>query len=388
HDYVGHLAVYKTQKINALGGYDSVLKTAQMYDMALRYSAELNATDIVHIPRVLYHYCAELNDDTANANFYKQAVERALETQQRAADVRLHSQLANTLRVRYQLPEKPPLVSIIIPTRNGYDLLSRCVSSIFAKTTYTNYELIIVDNGSDEVLSLRYLSHLQQDPRVTILCDDSPFNYSALNNKAVAQAKGEVIALLNNDLEVISEDWLTEMLSHVLHKEVGAVGAKLYYPDNSIQHAGVIVGLGGVAGHSHKHALRDSAGYRGRLLVVQNLSAVTAACLLVRKEVFTAVGGLDEHNLSIAFNDVDLCLRIQEHGFRNVWTPYAELYHYESASRGYEDTPEKQARFNGEIAYMQQRWGESLQVDPDYSPNLTVDREDFSFARPPRMPTR
>ncbi|NOQ63038.1 MAG: glycosyltransferase, partial [Methyloprofundus sp.] len=205
HDYISHLAVYKTQQVKALGGYDSAFEAAQMYDMALRYSAELKAKYIVHIPRVLYHYCAELNDELENRELYRKAVEQALIKQQRAAEVSLHPQLVNTLRVRYQLPENSPLVSIIIPTRNGYHLLSRCVSSIFAKTTYQNYELIIIDNGSDEVLSLRYLSHLQQDPRVTILRDDSPFNYSALNNKAVAQAKGEVIALLNNDLEVISE---------------------------------------------------------------------------------------------------------------------------------------------------------------------------------------
>jgi GT2 family glycosyltransferase len=175
------------------------------------------------------------------------------------------------------------------------------------------------------------------------------------------------------------------MVSHALHPEVGAVGAKLYYPDDTIQHAGVIVGLGGVAGHSHKHFPRDNPGYCGRLLLAQNLSAVTAACLVLRKEVFNAVDGLDEKNLSVAFNDVDFCLRIQEQGFYNVWTPYAELYHYESATRGYEDTPEKQARFSEEVTYMKKRWGEGLLVDPAYSPNLTLDREDFSFAWPPRV---
>jgi GT2 family glycosyltransferase len=282
------------------------------------------------------------------------------------------------------LPETLPLVSIVIPTRNGFHLLHRCIESIIAKTTYANYELIIIDNGSDDLVALRYLQRLQKSGQATIIRDDSPFNYAALNNKAVAQANGEIIALLNNDLEVINADWLDEMVSHVVHAEVGAVGAKLYYPDNTIQHAGVIVGLGGVAGHSHKHFPREHPGYCGRLLLAQNLSAVTAACLLVRKEVFDAVGGFDEQNLSVAFNDVDLCLRIQEVGFYNVWTPYAEMYHYESASRGYEDTPEKQARFNKEVAYMKRRWGEDLLQDPAYNPNLTLDRENFSFAWPPR----
>ena len=391
HNFICHLGVYKTEQVRTLGGFDSAFDGAQDYDLALRYVAELKPEQIIHIPRVLYHWRAVAGSTAkgvqekpyAEAKI-EQAVVSALEHQQRPAEVSAHKHLPGALRVRYVLPKVLPLVSIVIPSRNGFHLLHRCVESIFAKTTYTNYELIIIDNGSDDLVALRYLQRLQEDARVSIIRDDSPFNYAALNNKAVAQAKGEVIALLNNDLEVINADWLDEMVSHVVHPEVGAVGAKLYYPDDTIQHAGVIVGLGGVAGHSHKHSPRDNPGYCGRLLLTQNLSAVTAACLLVRKEVFDAVGGFDEQHLSIAFNDVDLCLRIQEKGFFNVWTPYAEMYHYESASRGYEDTPEKQARFNKEIDYMRQRWGEGLLQDPAYNPNLTLDREDFSFAWPPR----
>ena len=384
HNYISHLCVYKTQQVKALGGYNSAFNGAQDYDLLLRYVAELKPGQVVHIPRVLYHW-RTVSGSPANELFNRQVVERALQQQQRPAEVTAHPQLPGALRIRYALPDALPLVSIVIPTRNGFHLLHRCVESIFAKTTYLNYELIIIDNGSDEVVILRYLQRLQQDSRVTVIRDARPFNYSALNNKAVAQAKGEIIAFLNNDLEVINSDWLDEMVSHVVHPEVGVVGAKLYYPDETIQHAGVIVGLGGVAGHSHKHFPRDNPGYCGRLLLTQNLSAATAACLLVRKEVFEAVEGFDEQHLAIAFNDVDLCLRIQEQGFVNVWTPYAELYHYESASRGYEDTPEKQARFNKEVDYMKRRWGDSLLIDPAYNPNLTVDREDFSFACPPRL---
>ncbi|GFO71435.1 O-antigen biosynthesis protein [Bathymodiolus japonicus methanotrophic gill symbiont] len=391
HNYICHLGVYKTEQVKALGGFDSAFDGAQDYDLALRYAAELKTGQIIHIPRVLYHWRA-VAGSTANGVQEKpyaetriaRAVASALERKQRPAKVSAHKQLPGALRVRYCLPKDLPLVSIVIPTRNGFHLLHRCIESIIAKTIYANYEFIIIDNGSDDLVTLRYLQRLQENPRVTIIHDDSPFNYAALNNKAVAEAKGEIIALLNNDLEVINADWLDEMVSHVIHPEVGAVGAKLYYPDDTIQHAGVIVGLGGVAGHSHKHSPRDNPGYCGRLLLAQNLSAVTAACLLVRKEVFDAVGGFDEQNLSVAFNDVDLCLRIQEKGFHNVWTPYAEMYHYESASRGYEDTPKKQARFNKEVAYMKQRWGEGLLIDPAYNPNLTLDREDFSFAWPPR----
>ena len=391
HNFICHLGVYKTAQIKALGGFNSDFDGAQDYDLALRYVAELKSEQIVHIPRILYHWRA-VSGSTANGVHEKpyaepliaKAVKVALERKQRPAEVLGHGRLPGALRVRYLLPEVLPLVSIVIPTRNGFSLLRRCVESIFAKTHYANYELLIIDNGSDDFVALRYLQSLHKDSRVTVIRDDSPFNYSALNNKAVAQAKGDIIALLNNDLEVINDDWLDEMVSHALHSEVGAVGAKLYYPDETIQHAGVIVGLGGVAGHSHKHFPRDNPGYCGRLLLAQNLSAVTAACLVLRKEVFNAVGGLDEKNLSVAFNDVDFCLRIQEQGFYNVWTPYAELYHYESATRGYEDTPEKQARFSQEVEYMTKRWGNGLLVDPAYSPNLTLDREDFSFAWPPR----
>ncbi|MBT4147586.1 MAG: glycosyltransferase [Gammaproteobacteria bacterium] len=391
HNYICHLGVYKTEKIKVLGGFDSAFDGAQDYDLVLRYMAELKAEQIVHIPRILYHWRAVAGSTAtgvqeksyAEAKITK-AVASALERQQRPAEVIAHKKLPGALRVHYLLPETLPLVSIVIPTRNGFHLLQRCIESIVAKTTYANYELIIIDNGSDDLVALRYLQRLQESGQATIIRDDSPFNYAALNNKAVAQANGEIIALLNNDLEVINADWLGEMVSHVVHAEVGAVGAKLYYPDDSIQHAGVIVGLGGVAGHSHKQFPRDNPGYCGRLLLTQNLTAVTAACLLVRKDVFDTVGGFDAQNLSVAFNDVDLCLRLQDAGFYNVWTPYAEMYHYESASRGYEDTPEKQVRFNKEVAYMKQRWGEGLLKDPAYNPNLTLDREDFSFAWPPR----
>jgi GT2 family glycosyltransferase len=392
HNFICHLGVYKTKSVRSIGGFDSSFDGAQDYDLALRYVDKLSAEQIVHIPRILYHWRA-VEGSTAHGVHEKpyaeekiaKAVVSALKHKQRPAEVINHEKLPGTLRVRYLLPDKLPLVSIVIPTRNGFNLLHRCVESIFSKTNYANYELIIIDNGSDDFITLRYLQRLQHDNRVTVIRDESPFNYSALNNKAVLQAKGEIIALLNNDLEGINDDWLDEMVSFAQHSEIGAVGAKLYYPNDTIQHAGVIVGLGGVAGHSHKHFPRDNPGYCGRLLLTQNLTAVTAACLVLRKEVYNAVGGLDEKNLSVAFNDVDFCLRIREQGFLNVWTPYAEMYHYESATRGYEDTPEKQARFTQEVDYMQQRWGESLLIDPAYNPNLTVEREDFSFAWPPRI---
>jgi GT2 family glycosyltransferase len=206
-----------------------------------------------------------------------------------------------------------------------------------------------------------------------------PFNFSAINNFGVRQAKGELIGLINNDIEVISPEWLTEMVSHALRPEIGCAGAMLYYNDETIQHAGVIVGLGGVAGHSHKYFPRGASGYFHRLKIIQNLSAVTAACIIVRKSIYEQVGGLEEEGLRIAFNDVDFCLKVQKAGYRNLWTPYAELYHHESKSRGTENTPEKVERFNREIQFMKSKWGETLLYDPCYSPNLTLAREDFSL---------
>ena len=392
HNFICHLGVYKTAKIRELGGFDPAFDGAQDYNLALRYVATISDHDIKHIPRILYHWRATPGS-TANGIHEKpyaeplirKAVEHALAAKGVAAEVTAHALLPGALRVRYTLPKRLPLVSIVIPTRNGFSLLKRCVESILTKTDYANIEIIIIDNGSDDWIVQRYLAYLEADQRITVLRDDSPFNYAALNNKAVALAKGELVALLNNDLEVINDDWLSEMVSYALQPGVGAVGAKLYYPNDLIQHAGVIVGLGGVAGHSHKHFPRDNPGYCGRLFLTQNLSAVTAACLVLKKSVFDQVGGFDAVHLSVAFNDVDLCLRIQEAGFWNVWTPYAELYHYESATRGYEDTPEKQARFTSEVEYMKKRWGEGLLIDPAYNPNLTLDREDFSFSFPPRV---
>ena len=225
---------------------------------------------------------------------------------------------------------------------------------------------------------MAYFDEIACHDKVTLLSYPHPFNYSAINNFAVKHAKGEIVGLVNNDIEVINADWLTEMTSQAIREDVGCVGAMLYYPNDTIQHAGVICGLGGVAGHSHKHFAKDHPGYFKRLQLVQNLSAVTAACLLVKKTVFDEVGGLNELDLTVAFNDVDFCLRVKEQGYRNLWTPYAELYHHESISRGAEDNPEKVARFNREMEYMKQKWEKELSHDPFYNENLTLDREDFS----------
>src|SRR5690606_3476022 len=239
--------------------------------------------------------------------------------------------------------------------------------------------------SSEPVLSTKGCRAGIPHPRVRVIDYPGPFNYSAINNFAVREAEGEVIGLLNNDVEVINGDWLEELVSHALRPGIGAVGAMLYYPMNTVQHAGVVLGLGGVAGHPFKEFPRNDQGQKNRLRLVQNYSAVTGACLFVLKERFLEVRGLDEASLPVAFNDVDLCCKLLSAGYRNVWTPFAELYHHESATRGIEDTPEKQARFQGEIETMMTRWPDLLAHDPAYNPNLTLVGEDFSTAYLPRL---
>lgn len=251
------------------------------------------------------------------------------------------------------------------------------------RTYYPNFDIMVVDNGGDDRATLDYLQALERTGAATILRDDRPFNFSALINNAVRHARGEIICLLNNDIEVIAADWLSEMVSHAIRPEIGAVGARLWYPDFTLQHGGVVLGIGGVAGHAHKRLPRGLPGHAHRALLIQNFSAVTAACLVARKAVYQQVGGFDEA-LAVAFNDVDFCLRVRASGYRILWTPYAELLHRESATRGPEHTQKKQLRFAGEVALMKSRWGELLLCDPAYNPNLTLDRQDFSIAWPPR----
>ena len=388
HNMISHLGVYHTALVREVGGFQVGMEGSQDYDLALRCIERIEDHQIHHIARVLYHWRVhqESTAMSGDAKPYAQlAGERALTAHlgRRGVDASVEM-VQGGYRVRYALPAQPPLVSLIIPTRNGLDLLRTCVQSVLALTTYPNYEILIVDNGSDDPATLDWLAGVQADQRVRVLRDDRPFNYSALNNGAVLHARGELLGLLNNDLEVITPDWLDEMVSHALQAGTGAVGARLWYPDDTLQHAGVIVGLGGVAGHAHSRMLRHHSGYFGRASLLSAFSAVTAACLVIRKSIYEEVGGLNEVELEVAFNDVDLCLRVREAGYTNLLTPYAELYHYESATRGLDDTAEKSARFGREVQYMMQRWAPLLQHDPAYNPNLSLRHGDFSLAWPPR----
>lgn len=283
-----------------------------------------------------------------------------------------------SLYLRWHL-DKEPLVSIIIPTRNGLELVKGCIESILNKTTYSNYEILLIDNGSDDPICLEYFKELSKHSKINVFNYAAEFNYSAINNFAAKKASGEVLALVNNDIEVIEPDWLLNMVSHVMREDIGCVGAKLLYSDNRIQHAGVVMGYGGGAGHGHKYFPSDHFGYMNRLIATQNYSAVTAACLLVKADDFWAVDGLNEDKLAIAFNDVDLCLKVKQLGKRNLYCAEAMLYHHESVSRGHEDTPEKVMRFNAELAYLQKNWADIILADPAYNPNLTLKRENFAI---------
>jgi GT2 family glycosyltransferase len=314
------------------------------------------------------------------------AGERAINAHLQRRDVHAHVKLIGFgYRIHYDLPDAPPLVSIVIPTRNNVDHLRKCIHSLLSKTTYPKTEILIVDNGSDEEHTRAYLDRLDAHASIRILRDPGPFNYSALNNAAVKAARGDLICLLNDDTEAITPDWLQEMAALALQPGVGAVGARLWYPDDTLQHGGLILGILGVAGNAHKHMPKGHHGYFGRAGLTQSLSAVTAACLVVQKSVYEEVGGLNETDLQVAYNDVDFCLRLREAGYRNVWTPNADLYHHESASRGSDTAIDKQDRFHRETRYMKRRWEALLADDPAYNPNLTLERDDFSLAWPPRQ---
>jgi GT2 family glycosyltransferase len=386
---ISHLNIYNTDLVREIGGFRDGLDGSQDYDLALRMIERMEPNQVHHIPRVLYHWRIH-NESTAQGLEAKPyamlAGERALnEHFQRQGMDATAERMIFGYRVRYALPDSPPTVSLIIPTRNGVHLLRQCVDSVLEKTNYPNYEILIVDNGSDDHETLDYLKSLETDSRIRVLQGHGPFNYSALNNSTVKESRGELVGLVNNDISVISPEWLSEMVSLAIQPGVGAVGASLWYPNDTLQHGGVILGIGGCGSHSHKGFPKGCHGYFGRMGLISGFSAVTGACLIIKKSIYEEVGGLNETDLPVAFNDTDFCLRIREAGYRNVWTPYAELYHHESASRGSEDLPEKQARFSKEVHYMLQRWGGLLLYDPAYNPNLTLNYEDFSLAWPPRV---
>ncbi len=384
HNYIADLCAIRRDLVRDVGGFRIGFESAHEYDLILRCAERLSADAIYHIPRVLYH--RRIDDRRESKGEGSVAAERALNEHFKREKIDATAKSVGFgNRVTYRLPDRLPLVSIIIPTRDRLDLLRPCVKSIFTKTTYGSYEVVIVDNGSTDAETLAYLKELAANRRAIVIRDDGPFNYSALMNSAVAQVSGDLVALVNNDIEVVSPDWLSEMVSIALQPGVGAVGARLWYPDGTLQHAGMIVGLGVGAGHPFSRLNRDDAGYFSRAALSQSFSSITGACVVVRKELYVEVGGMNETALKVALNDVDLCLRLREHGCRNVWTPYAELIHHESASRGHDNTVERATRATREAIWMKERWGDLLLYDPAYNPNLTLKESNFGLAWPPRV---
>jgi GT2 family glycosyltransferase len=389
-NYVCHFTVVRKSLFDAVGGIRKGFDGAQDWDFVLRVSEATTPGKIRHVPFVLYHWRV-IEGSTAKATESKpyvttaqiKAVSEHLERIGDKGAVVTSLPATSMIRVSYPVPKPEPLVSLIIPTRNQLQFLSTCVQGLLEKTAYKNIEVIIVDNGSDEAETLEYLDQLRKDQRIVVLRDDGPFNFSRLNNRAVKEARGVIIGFINNDIQVVRSDWLHEMVSNVVRKGIGAVGARLLYPNGTVQHAGVTVGIGGVADHMMRSISAQSIGYFCRAVLPQNVTAVTAACMLVKREAFEEIGGFDEKEFSVAYNDVDLCLRLREAGYLIVYTPYAELIHHESISRGYEDTPEKKARFEREFSAMQARWGETLLRDPYHNPNFTRARPQYEIAFPP-----
>jgi GT2 family glycosyltransferase len=325
---------------------------------------------ILHVPHVLCH----LDPAGSRCDSARLAdVARYLEPL--AATTELGS--FDTVKVNWPLPAEHPLVSIIIPTRDCAGLLRACVDSVLAKTSYEPYEVLVVDNGSVEPEALNYLSEIARHPNVRVLRYDQPYNFSAINNFASREAQGTFLCLLNNDTEVVAPDWLTEMMRQAVRPGVGAVGAKLLYDDGSIQHAGIVVGMGDAAGHPHRFLAAEDPGYFRQPHVSQFVSAVTAACLVIDKAKYEAVGGLDEENLAVAYNDVDLGLKLQAAGWRNVYVPHAVLLHHESKSRGSDMAPENRERYSRELRFLQERWATKTYEDPLHNPNLDRSSETY-----------
>jgi O-antigen biosynthesis protein len=385
-NYISHFTVIKSSVVSQAGKLRSEYNGSQDYDLLLRSIELVKDSEIIHIPKVLYSWRAVAGSAALSRNAKSYAWEagrRALADHLRRTDDPYTVVERGAFPFSYKpnwMTKHPTLVSVIIPTRDKLHLLKVAVESILAITTDCRFEIIIVDNASAGAETIRWLKRIPtEDSRVRVLRHDIPFNYSALNNFAVSKSRGNVLAFMNNDIEVLHSGWLQEMASLASRPDVGCVGAKLLYPDDTIQHGGVIVGTGGVAGHAFLKVPAGAPGYFYRLQFRQEYSAVTGACMAIRREVFENVNGFNEKDLPVAFNDIDLCLKVGAKGYRNLWTPYATLIHHESASRGKDDTPAKRLRFQRETMYMQRAWNTRRYRDPAYNINLSLHRADFSL---------
>jgi GT2 family glycosyltransferase len=372
-DYIGDIALLRRQTLQKVGGWRSGLRDNYAHDLKLRITEIAEDRSIIHLAKVLVHIASTPATEaatTADVDLLKPLVTR------RQCHSVIEVTSAGKARLQY-LPREPlELVSVLIPTRDRADLLEVCVRSILKRTFYRPLEIIIIDNDSRERRTQRLFQALRQKPEVRIFRCSGAFNFSALNNQAAQKAAGTLLALLNNDIEVVDGNWLDEMVGLAQRPAVGCVGAKLVYPDGRIQHGGVTIGLGGLAAHNYRLLPGDTPGYMNQMHLTHEVSAVTAACLVVPRSVYFDVGGFDERELKVAFNDVDFCLKVRSAGYRNLWSPFAELVHHESASRGLDYAPARAARSATEANVIHRRWGEKLFNDPYYSPNLTYERHD------------
>ena len=388
NNYICHFLVVKRSLLEKTGGFRKAFDGAQDYDFIFRCAE--GAAEIVHIPEILYHWRTHKSstaDNPASKRYAFEAGKRAIEAhlaRTGTAGSVSHTPDAGFYRVTYPVKGEP-LVSIIIPNKDEAETLKNCLDSIREKTGYSNLEILIVENNSEKEETFRFYRELSGDPKIRLLRWKKPFNYSAINNFGAARAKGEYLLFLNNDVTVITRDWIRELLGVCQRPETGAVGVKLLYPDNTIQHAGCVVGLGGIAGHLFVDMPADRTGYLHKASILQDMSAVTAACMMIKREAFEKAGGFTE-KLSVAFNDVDLCLKVKEAGYLIVYDPYVQLYHMESKTRGAEDDKAKVRRFQTEIEYMRTRWITLLkQGDPCYNKNLSLTKWNYSLKPLPGM---
>ena len=387
---VSHLGVYRRTLLQEVGGFKAGMEGSQDHDLVLRCIERIAPAQVIHIPKVLYHWRVHASSTAASVGNKPyaltagiRAVNEHLARTCPGATAELHPEV-NFYRVHFPLPNPVPKVSIIIPTHNAYERVRSCLESLFQVTHYADYEVIVVDNGSAAPALLNYLDVMTRAGKITVLRNDSPLNFAALNNRAVSQSAGEYVLLLDSNIEIIEPDWLAEMVSVAARPGVGAVGARLWYPDGTLQHGGVIVGLGGVAGHVNIGLRAGDPGYSSRAVLLQSFSALTPACLLVKRTLFGEVGGLDEKNLGAIFSDVDFCLTIVQAGYRNVWTPHAQLIHHESSIHGNDLAPEKIDRFQSEVRFMRQKWGRMMSRDPAFNINLSLDDASFLLGDAPR----
>lgn len=390
NNYICHFFVVRRSIVEKAGGFRKEFDGAQDYDFIFRCTE--NAREVLHVPEILYHWRthkASTADNPASKMYAFEAGKRAIEANLERTGTKgvvSHTQDIGFYRVKYPVQGKP-LVSVIIPNKDEKETLQTCMEMLNNNTSYQNFEIIIIENNSTTDEIFRYYKELSKDPRIHLLRWGKEFNYSAINNFGVAHAKGEYLLFLNNDIKSINPDWMEELLGVCQRPEVGGVGAKLIYPDNTIQHAGCVVGMGGIAGHMFVDMPADRTGYLHKASLLQDMSAVTAACLMMKKEVFEEAGGFTEE-LAVAFNDVDLCLKVRKNNHLIVYDPYAKLYHMESKTRGAEDSKEKVRRFQTEIEYMRCHWLDILKNgDPYYNKNLSLTKWNYSLKPIPGMET-